>query len=329
MEKILLLDTSVGSLNKGDEIIMKCVRQQLSELTRYANVFTVPTHLSPFDWFQVARGSLRLQFYRDIKYKFVGGSNLLTMDMLTHFPQWNINIFTYKPLKGSILLGVGAGKGEKINAYTRMLYRKVLSHEYAHSVRDERTKRFMTEMGFKAINTGCPTMWALTEEHCRQIPVAKSDAVVFTLTDYSQDPERDQLLIDVLNRSYRQVYFWVQGSNDYDYFRTFRNIGRITVVPPSVEEYEAVLRTDVDFVGTRLHAGIFAMRHKKRSIIISVDERARSMSDTYNLNTIERSDLHMLEAMIHGDIVSNVNLDRSAIQSWLDQFRPALMKISL
>lgn len=46
MDNILLLDTSVGSLNKGDEIIMKCVRRQLSGITSQANVFTVPTHLS-------------------------------------------------------------------------------------------------------------------------------------------------------------------------------------------------------------------------------------------------------------------------------------------
>ncbi|WCF08714.1 polysaccharide pyruvyl transferase family protein [Paenibacillus thiaminolyticus] len=321
MDNILLLDTSVGSLNKGDEIIMKCVRRQLSGITSQANVFTVPTHLSPFGWFQVMRDSLRVQFYTRAKYKFVGGTNLLTMDMFTHFPQWNINVFNYRPLQGSILLGVGAGKGEKIKRYTKMLYRKVLSHEYVHSVRDERTWRFVTDLGLKALNTGCPTMWALTPEHCQDIPKGKSDAVVFTLTDYARAPRQDQLLIDLLIRSYRKVYFWVQGADDYAYFHTLWNTESIHVIPPSLEEYEAVLSTDVDFVGTRLHAGIYAMRHKKRSIIIAVDERAKGMSETYALNTVDRTDLAGLEAMIHSEFATNVRMNLEAIQAWLDQFK--------
>lgn len=321
MDNILLLDTSVGSLNKGDEIIMKCVRHQLMDITERANVFTVPTHLSPFSSFQVARNSFRVQFYNNAKYKFVGGSNLLTMDMLTHFPQWNINIFNYRPLKGSVLLGVGAGKGEKMNGYTKMLYRKVLSHEYIHSVRDERTKNYVTDLGLKALNTGCPTMWALTPEHCRSIPTTKADAVVFTLTDYSKNKTSDQLLIDILKRSYRDVHFWVQGADDYAYFHTLTNIEGIHIIPPTVEAYEAVLHTNVDFVGTRLHAGIFAMRHGKRVIIISIDERARGISETHNLNTIERADLDQLESKIHSKFVTDVKLDLDVVSTWLNQFR--------
>ena len=321
MENILLLDTSVGSLNKGDEIIMKCVRKQLSDITRRANVFTVPTHLSSFNWFQVARDSLRVQFYSNAKYKFIGGTNLLTMDMLTHFPQWNISIFNYRPLKGTVLLGVGAGKGEKMNAYTKMLYRKVLSHEYVHSVRDERTKKFVTDLGFKALNTGCPTMWALTPELCSQIPSGKSESVVFTLTDYSRDPVKDQLLIDILNRNYKQVYFWIQGSDDYSYFESLVNTDQVEVIPPTVEAYEEVLRRDVDFVGTRLHAGIFAMRHKKRTIIISVDERAQGMSQTYSLNTIERTHLDSLEQMINSEFITDVKIDFDTVDEWMSQFK--------
>jgi len=322
MDNILLLDTSVGSLNKGDEIIMKCVRAQLAPITRHANVFTVPTHLSPFDWFHVARGSLRVQFYRDTKYKFVGGSNLLTMNLLTHFPQWNINPVNYKPLEGCILLGVGAGKGDRMNGYTRWLYRKVLSHRYTHSVRDERTKRLVESLGLKAINTGCPTMWSLTPEHCRSIPKRKADDVVFTLTDYARDEERDQLMIDTLNKCYDRVYIWLQGSQDYEYFNTLKRTERIEIIPPSVEEYERVLRTDVDVVGTRLHAGIFAMRHRKRTVIVAVDERALGMSETYNLNTIERKELHRLEALLHSEFATDVNVDFEAVDRWLGQFVP-------
>lgn len=320
MENILLLDTSVGSLNKGDEIIMKCIRYHLTDLTKNANVFTLPTHVSPFHWYQVARGSHRVKFYTNARYKFVCGTNLLTMNMLTHFPQWNINLFNYFPLKGSILFGVGAGKGSKINSYTKMLYKKVLSPSYVHSVRDQRTKEFLEAMGFKALNTGCPTLWSLTEDFCKQIPTKKSDSVIFTLSA-SNDLVKDQLLIDVLNKNYNKLYFWIQGAEDLNYFQTFKNTNKVKIISPSVEEYEKILNTDVDYIGTRLHAGIYAMRHKKRSIIISIDERARGMSQTYNLNTIESNEVNKLEQMIHSEIITKVNVNFDSVEKWFSQFQ--------
>ncbi|MEK3725228.1 polysaccharide pyruvyl transferase family protein [Paenibacillus sp. FSL H8-0034] len=323
MENVLMLDTSVGSFNKGDDIIMKCVRYQLLNITKHTNVLTLPTHVSPFHWYQVARGSNVVKIFSNAKYKFVGGSNLLTMNMLTHFPQWNINIFNYGPLKGSILVGVGAGKGNEINRYTKMLYKKVLSHEYIHSVRDERTKKFLEEMGFKALNTGCATLWSLTPEFCKEIPTRKSDSVIFTLTpDPSIQPlKEDQMLIDILNKNYKHVYYWIQGEHDLEYFKCFKNTKNIKVIPPSVEEYEAMLNKDIDYIGTRLHGGIFAMRHKKRSIIIAIDERARGMKETYNLNLVDRSELSNLENMINSDIVTEVNVNFDIVNKWLNQFK--------
>lgn len=321
MDNILLLDTSVASLNKGDEIIMKCVRYHLKDITDNANVFTLPTHVSPFHWYQVARRSLRVQVYENCKHKFVGGSNLLTMDMLTHFPQWNINIFNYHPLKESILFGVGAGKGTKINGYTRYLYKKVLSHKYIHSVRDARTKRFMEDMGFQALNTGCPTLWSLTPEFCKHIPSQKSKAVLFTFTPQFTKKENDQLLINILKKNYETIYYWIQGPEDLAYLKQFSNLDGIIMVSPTVDAYEEILQTDIDYIGTRLHAGIFAMRQKKRSIIIAVDERARGMAETYNLNTVDSSELHRLEAMINQDIITDVKINQDTIETWLNQFK--------
>jgi polysaccharide pyruvyl transferase WcaK-like protein len=321
MENVLMLDTSVGSLNKGDDIIMKSVRQELSKITQNAYVLTLPTHVSPFHWYQVARKSSRVELYSNAKYKFVGGSNLLTTDMLTHFPQWNINIFNYKPLKGSILVGVGAGKGDYINYYTKHLYKKVLSHQFIHSVRDERTKKMLEDMGFKAMNTGCATLWSLTPEFCKMIPVRKSKSVIFTLTHHSKDFVNDQLLIDVLVRNYEDVYFWIQDAKDLNYFNQLNNIKNIKIVPPTLDDYEKVLCSNVDYIGTRLHGGIHAMKHAKRTIIISIDERARGMSETYNLNTIERKSFSSLEKMIHSEFKTDVNINFDTVNRWLDQFK--------
>lgn len=322
MQKILLLDTSVGSDNKGDDIIMECVRQELSPILKNNFEYTLPTHVSPFHWYQVWRNSLRLQSYSNCRLKFVGGTNILAKNMLTHYPQWNINLFNCKPLSGSILVGVGAGAGEHKDWYTRRLYRKVLNHNYYHSCRDERTKQYVENiLGLKAINTGCVTMWMLTPDFCRSIPTTKSDKVVFTLTNGKYD-ERDQILIDTLKRSYKDVYFWPQGVSDYDYLHAYNNIDGITILPASKQAYDRFLTDfDTDYVGTRLHGGIYAMRHKRRSIIIIIDERAREINRSNNLVCLEKNDITQLEGIINSEIETKIRMDYVKINSWKEQFK--------
>ena len=140
MKKILLLDTSIGTSNIGDFIIMECVRKELAPILSENFVYNMPTHLPAFNSFAVFRNSLAVQNYANADWKFAGGSNLLVKDLKTHYPQWNIHPYDSAPLNGTILVGVGAGAGEYTNNYTTKLYNKVLNHEYFHSVRDERSK---------------------------------------------------------------------------------------------------------------------------------------------------------------------------------------------
>ena len=57
MDNILLLDTSIATDNIGDEIIMECTRKELAPILRANFVRTLPTHVSPFHWYQVWRQS--------------------------------------------------------------------------------------------------------------------------------------------------------------------------------------------------------------------------------------------------------------------------------
>lgn len=265
MKKALLLDTSIGTSNVGDNIIMECVEKELAPILANMFVFHLPTHVPAFHSYAIWRNSFAVQNYATCDYKFIGGSNILAKDMRTHYPQWNVNIFNCKPLANSVCIGVGAGAGEHTDAYTTHLYRKILSHSYYHSVRDERSKRYVEDvLGLKAINTGCATMWALTPDFCAQIPAKKADNVVFTLTARAKADPRDQMLIDTLKREYDRVSFWIQGDKDEAYFNMFSNTDGIEVIPPHKAAYEAVLmRNNIEYVGTRLHGGIYALRHKK------------------------------------------------------------------
>lgn len=321
MENILFLDTSVASLNKGDEIIMECVKEEMSYLTDGKFILNLPTHISPFHSYQVWRNSYRIRIYNDAKYKFVCGTNLLIPDLFTHFPQWNINIFNYKPMSGCVLVGVGAGAGNKTNLYTKYLYNKVLNKEYYHSARDERSKIIMENYGVKAINTGCVTMWKLTPEFCKQIPRKKSNRVVFTLTAKNDTDEADQMLIDILNKNYESIYFWPQGIYDYDYLRRFKNIEKINILNSDIKTYSNLLKEeDLDYIGTRLHGGIYAMRHKKRSIIIIIDERAREINKNTGINCIEKNNLCDLENMINREFETKISMPFDLIKKWKKQF---------
>lgn len=324
MENILLLDTSVGTSNLGDEIIMECCRKELAELINKNFCLTLPTHLSPFHWYQVLRNSLAVRRYTNCKYKFACGTNLLIPKLLTHYPQWNINLFNYRPLKGTVLLGVGAGAGAegRISRYSKYIYTRLLNRNMYHSMRDERSKIYAERLGLKAINTGCVTMWMLTPEHCKSIPRKKADKVVFTITASTKKHLKDQELLNILLDNYSQVFFWPQGVDDYDYFCQLDNTNRVHVLPATKDAYDDYLTSnETDYVGTRLHGGVYAMRHKRRSIIIAIDERAKAINVDTHLNCIDQDQVgHDLVNMINSDLITDIRMPFAEIERWKNQF---------
>ena len=326
MKNIILFDTAVASLNHGDEIIMESFLKNGADLLDGHFVLRFPTHTPCFHFYQQTKYNNRFTFAKDADYKFICGTNLLSNKMYFPWNFWNINLFDSACYQNSVLVGVGCAsfpKGsDKVHWYSKLLFSKILSKRYKHSVRDEHTKRIVESIlgPGSAINTGCPTLWGMTKEHCRQIPTGKAQRVVFTLTDYSKDRVCDQNLIDILNRQYEEVYFWPQGTQDMAYFQTLAHTESICVITPSVAAYDALLQEgNIDFVGTRLHAGIYAMQHKVRAVILAVDNRAADMAETYNLNVMHRGDTK-LEEMLCSEIVTDINIDEQAIDEFKQQF---------
>ena len=324
MRGVILFDPSIRSLNKGDEIIMRSAERELEKAGLLQNSYVIhsATHAPIVTFYQNTRKNPRMKFYDDAKYKFICGSNLLWKNMLKPRPVFNVNLWNCMPYENSILLGVGVGQADNSpNLYTKKLYEKILSKDMVHSTRDKAAAEFLTSLGYKAINTGCPTMWRFTEEFCSDIPKEKADSVVFTLTDYGRENEWDQKLIQILKREYKKVYFWIQGAFDMEYFGSLSQTDGITVIPPTVDEYARILdQEEVDYVGTRLHAGLFAMQHKKRSIIIAIDNRVRDLHAAYDLHVIERHSLEQLPEMVNTSLSTKVNIHSENIRQWLSQF---------
>lgn len=325
MRNIVLFDPSIRSLNKGDEIIMTSAERELNRIGLLDDSYVIKcaTHAPAVTFYQNTTRNPRMRVYDQAEYKLICGSNLLWKNMLKPRPVFNINLWNCRPHKDSILMGVGIGQANsKTNWYTKKLYSKILSKDFIHSTRDQATAYFLAELGYKAIDTGCPTMWRFTPDFCNEIPTKKANNVVFTLTDYGRDRQYDQVLIDILQKEYKEVYFWVQGVFDYEYFKSFSNTENIKIVNPSLEDYSRILMMeDMEYVGTRLHAGMFAMQHKKRTIILAIDNRVRDLSASYDLHTLERNDIDQLSDLINSEFNTNVHLKQDNIDFWLSQFK--------
>lgn len=226
------------------------------------------------------------------------------------------------------MLGVGMqdiGIDDDFSPYSRELLRYLLDNGWIHSVRDEFTKRRLEEIGISnVVNTGCPTMWGLTEDHCRAIPAGKARTCVTTITCHFPDARADVYMLETLRNEYEEVYIWLQGPYDYPFcLKGVVDPTAFKILPPSLSALDRVLdRDDVDYVGTRLHAGIRALNHGRRSLIVAVDNRARHISQDTGLPIIERSSLQDgLLDWIYGSQATRISLPLDSIETWKRQFQ--------
>lgn len=314
---MFLHDTSILTKNLGDEIIMDAVKKELRSMVSNAFFINTPTH----DYI----GDEAFNILKELPYSFIGGTNLLSGNMDT-YNQWKINLNSVGKLSNAILMGVGWWQyQEEVNQYTKFLLQNVLSADFIHSVRDSYTEKKLRSIGIKnVINTGCMTLWGLNEKHCQNIPTEKSDEVVMTFTDYKPSLKYDKQLLDIVKKNYKKIYVWLQGEGDYRYLKDLVE-DSVEFIAPSLEAYDDLLSSRsnmIDYVGTRLHAGIRAMQNGRRSIIVSVDNRATEMGKDFNLTVIERLNIEKeLDTKINSKFDTDIRLPNNNIEQWKAQFQ--------
>lgn len=314
MKKISVFDTTISDYNLGNQIIMESVYQHLGELFPDDFFFKVP-------YMEIKRHTIGYLDRSDLI--FFGGTNSLSSQM-QKYKQWDLNIIKSFFIKDVILMGIGWWQYQKkANWYTQFILNKVLSKHFIHSVRDSHTLQMLGEIGItNVLNTGCPTLWKLSPEHCTSIPQAKADEVIITLTDYNKNTTRDQYILDTAHKNYKKVYYWIQGEGDLDYIRNLKGHETITLINPNLESYDNLLRTrPVDYVGTRLHAGIRALQYARRTIIIGIDNRAIEMQRDFNLPIVNQNVIKNLDAMLNGTMKTDIQLPSSNIAQWKNQFK--------
>lgn len=311
-EKVALLDPTICTDNLGDYIIMEHCVSTISEIFDNANQHHIPTHVVP--------EKQDIILLEKSKYKIICGTNILFGE-IENEGIWKIPKI-FKAYEGCILMGVGWGYySTKVSLYTRVFYHMVLNDKMLHSVRDKYTMEMLQKIGINnVIYTGCPTMWKLTPEFCEKIPQRKGKYVVTTLTSYAKDKEKDLFMLNVLCVNYDKVYFWPQGEGDKIYLKKIldNKLENISILNDGIEEYEKILESPlIDYVGTRLHAGIKAINAGKRSIIVAIDNRAKEIGKDTQLPVIEREQLNKnLESMIRSVFATKINMPWENIEAW-------------
>lgn len=310
---ISIFDTSIASYNTGNQIIMDAVNHEIRDLFRDDFLLWLPVE-------DIKKNARRYNFSSDIS--FVGGTNILNSD-IRKYHQWDLSLHNVLILKNIVLLGCGWFQYESkdITSYTKWAFNRILSHQYIHSVRDSYTQQRLARIGIKAINTGCPTLWRLTDDIVHKIPLVKGKDVVMTLTDYNCKPERDRLLLDICLKEYDVVYYFPQGIGDYKYLKDLGYEDKVRILSPQLQYYnDILLRNNIDYIGTRLHAGIRALQNSVRSFIIGIDNRANEMGKDFSIPVIKQENLSELSTIINRDYFISLTIPFENISKWKSQF---------
>lgn len=317
MKKILLFDTAEGSDNVGDNIIMDYCQQHLKDLFKNDLYWynKIPTHL------EIGKTAYKLN--NDASYNFVCGTNLLNLSILKK-RQWNIGLKEAFHLKELTLMGTGWGYNDGFikDIYSKLIFKNILSKKCIHSVRNNYTKDLLGKIGItNVLNTSCPTMWNLSENHCMSIPSKKANEVVTALTYYKPDVERDRELFNILNKNYSQIYLWLQQAGDFEYFKSLELKVNVNIIKPLLSEYDKLLSNhEIDYVGSRLHGGIRALNFRRRSLIIGVDIRATEINKDTNLPFVPGNNIECVNKWINSVKRTEIFLPHDNIKEWKSQF---------
>jgi polysaccharide pyruvyl transferase WcaK-like protein len=127
--------------------------------------------------------------------------------------------------------------------------------------------------------------------------------------------------LEIVLANYEKIYLFPQMMGDAQYVQNI-NLGRdIKVISPSLAAYDQILASEeLDYIGTRLHGGIRALQHGRRSLIIEVDNRAAEIASDTNLPTVKRDDFNAVKHWIKNDSPTIINLPLTEIASWKAQF---------
>jgi hypothetical protein len=258
---------------------------------------------------------------------------MVSSDVLT-YNQWN---FTDRPsdydqprVKNAILLGIGWWQYQgPPTPFTASFYRRILSEQQIHSVRDHYTERQLAEAGMKnVVTTGCPSIWGLDGATNRRTDRWTEDCLVM-LTDYYTNPKDDEAFLRLVADHFRgKLFFFPQGTGDVEYLQTLpvfeAHRAKFEILEHSLDSLsQFLLGQPVTYVGTRLHGGITAMHFRVPSLILGVDNRGLEKARSFHLPVVPRTDHAQVRRWLRGGkLFEPVTVPLNNVERWWGQFQP-------
>lgn len=312
---IHILDTSVATDNVGDEIIVDATRRIVDRMFPDALLTSSSSHdgLGPFGRDCVAAADVAL---------LLGTNGLTPADQRRFQFVWTVTGKDIEVLSGKVvLMGVGANRDfDKINWRQKRLLHRLLSGRHLHSVRDAPGQKLIEAVGHRAVNTSCSTLWDYGTTP-PVVPETKADGVVFTLTKHKPD-DADAEMIRILKAQYEHVAFWPQQLRDLGYLEDITGTDGIEVLAPNLAAYDRFLAANaVDVIGTRLHGTIRGLKHGRRPLAITIDNRARDIGADTGLPVLDRGRVGAeLEGLINAPRTTTLSLPQEHIAAFQAQF---------
>ena len=318
MNQVTLLDTSIATRNVGDEIIMDSVRREIAQLVPEAIVRTVPSH--------ERLGGRTRELLNQSRLNIAGGTNLVGPPM-AYNRLWKIGPTEIIRSPRVTLMGVGWRRYHaRVTPYSQLLLRRALSDRAPHAVRDAFTRDKLHALGVRNILvTGCPTTWQLTDEHVAGLPQEKGREAVIVLNGKKDPAGFAAELFRQALAAYEKVYFWPQMVPDMRYLSELP--AGVTPVDPTLVAYDRILATPgIDYLGSRLHAGIRALQHSRRTFIFELDNRATEMGKTLGLPTFPaRVDADYLRSLIADPLVPQIRIPIETVDEWRSAVRGVVL----
>jgi len=309
MVRVCLLDTSLASLNLGDQIIVDSCMPFISKNCEIVSV--LPTHRLPNSEEYRAANTLGPDVMLFL------GTNVLSGNAF-RLKQWPVNRRLRNFIAGrTVMMGVGwwSDQSSEFTSQTLKFYREIAMRGVPWSVRDLATLHKMESIGVEAVFTGCPTTWNLSNF---STPVAGAK-IVSTLTSYRRNRKVDREWVKSL-MSQCEVFWWPQSVADTSYMVSI-GVPRERILSVDVRVLRHVLLNWAEgYLGTRLHAGILALQLGVPTAVIQVDNRTRELGQDQSIPTVLR-DSEEIAKLLGNPKSGSIFVPETQINSWLEQLR--------
>jgi hypothetical protein len=314
MRSLVWLDPGLESQNAGDEVISEAIGAIDASVGMARRI---STHRHP-----------RLRDLRALaaaEIVVIGGSNILASHMERH-RQWLVTPAVAASVWGKcVFVGVGWWQYQRPPCrYSKWLIKGIADQGALHAARDGYTAQRLRDMGLRTAMTSCPTMWGLP----RELPQSRSTTALVTVTNYYRDKVVDSCWLSAVSSRYQRVVAVGMEAGDFNYLESigFLEIPNVAYAGTGLGTLDRALEDEVEFVGTRLHAGIRSLGAGRRSLILGVDNRAKEIAVGTGLPVVPRIDLAGIRQWIEGPSASTLTLPTEAIEGWLEWFDQAIRR---